>query len=152
MPRAWNDSARSDTSRTDTSRTRTSRSRTHTPGGGPGNGVRIGDIVLRNRVVTSSSLLGYGVANSPLVPYGMSPVSLFVPLSAFGAVTTRTLTVEPREGHFTTQDRWPLRELPGLLRRYDTVLQRTDAGFVNAFGWCNVGICLLYTSPSPRDS
>jgi dihydroorotate dehydrogenase (NAD+) catalytic subunit len=60
--------------------------------------VRIGDIVLRNRVVTSSSLLGYGVANSPLVPYGMSPVSLFVPLSEFGAVTTRTLTVEPREG------------------------------------------------------
>ena len=61
MPRAWNDSARSDTSRTDTS-----RSRTHTPGAGPGDGLRIGDIVLRNRVVTSSSLLGYGVANSPL--------------------------------------------------------------------------------------
>ena len=32
--------------------------------GAPGDGVRIGDIVLRNRVVTSSSLLGYGVANS----------------------------------------------------------------------------------------
>ena len=59
---------------------------------GTGEGVRIGDIVLRNRVVTSSSLLGYGVANSPLLPYGMSPVSLFVPLSEFGAVTTRTLT------------------------------------------------------------
>ena len=145
MPRAWNDSARSDTSRTDTS-----RSRTHTPGAGPGDGVRIGDIVLRNRVVTSSSLLGYGVANSPLVPYGMSPVSLFVPLSAFGAVTTRTLTVEPREGHFTTQDRWPLRELPGLLRRYDTVLQRTDAGFVNAFGWCNVGIDAYLRDYYPR--
>jgi dihydroorotate dehydrogenase (NAD+) catalytic subunit len=34
--------------------------------------------------------------------------------------------VEPREGHFTTRDRWPLRELPGLLRRYGTVLRRTD--------------------------
>jgi len=145
VPRAWNDSARSDTSRTDTS-----RSRTHTPGAGPGDGLRIGDIVLRNRVVTSSSLLGYGVANSPLVPYGMSPVSLFVPLSAFGAVTTRTLTVEPREGHFTTQDRWPLRELPGLLRRYDTVLRRTDAGFVNAFGWCNVGIDAYLRDYYPR--
>ncbi|HYH32567.1 MAG TPA: hypothetical protein VD903_19520, partial [Pseudonocardia sp.] len=54
-------------------------------------GVRLGDIVLRNRLVTSSSLLGYGVANSPLMPYGMSPVSLFVPLAEFGAVTTRTL-------------------------------------------------------------
>ena len=61
-------------------------------------GVRLGDIVLRNRLVTSSSLLGYGVANSPLLPYGMSPISLFVPLAEFGAVTTRTLTVAPREG------------------------------------------------------
>jgi len=33
-------------------------------------GVRLGDIVLRNRLVTSSSLLGYGVANSAF--YGMS--------------------------------------------------------------------------------
>ena len=117
---------------------------------GAGDGVRIGDIVLRNRVVTSSSLLGYGVANSPLVPYGMSPVSLFVPLAEFGAVTTRTLTVEPREGHFTTRDRWPLRELPGLLRRYGTVLRRTDAGFVNAFGWCNVGIDAYLRDYYPR--
>jgi dihydroorotate dehydrogenase (NAD+) catalytic subunit len=117
---------------------------------GAGDGVRIGDIVLRNRVVTSSSLLGYGVANSPLVPYGMSPVSMFVPLAEFGAVTTRTLTVEPREGHFTTQDRWPLREVPGLLRRYGTVLRRTDAGFVNAFGWCNVGIDAYLRDYYPR--
>ncbi len=80
----------------------------------------------------------------------MSPVSLFVPLSEFGAVTTRTLTVEPREGHFTTRDRWPLRELPGLLRRYGTVLRRTDAGFVNAFGWCNVGIDAYLRDYYPR--
>jgi dihydroorotate dehydrogenase (NAD+) catalytic subunit len=112
--------------------------------------VRIGDIVLRNRVVTSSSLLGYGVAGSGLVPYGMSPVSRFVPLSEFGAVTTRTLTVEPREGHFTTRDDWPVRELPGLLRRYGTVLRRTDAGFVNAFGWCNVGIDAYLRDYYPR--
>jgi dihydroorotate dehydrogenase (NAD+) catalytic subunit len=112
--------------------------------------VRLGDIVLRNRVVTSSSLLGYGVANSPLVPYGMSPVSLFVPLADFGAVTTRTLTVEPREGHFTTRDEWPLRELPGLLRRYGTALRPTDAGFVNAFGWCNVGIDAYLRDYHPR--
>ncbi|MER2093526.1 MAG: dihydroorotate dehydrogenase, partial [Saccharopolyspora rectivirgula] len=61
-------------------------------------GVQLGDIHLRNRLVTSSSLLGYGVANAKLVPYGMSPISQFVPLERFGAVTTRTLTVEPREG------------------------------------------------------
>jgi dihydroorotate dehydrogenase (NAD+) catalytic subunit len=131
-----------------TTAARTTPSRSARPG--PGEGVRIGDIVLRNRVVTASSLLGYGVANSPLVPYGMSPVSLFVPLSEFGAVTTRTLTVEPREGHFTTRDRWPLRELPGLLRRYGTVLRRTDAGFINAFGWCNVGIDAYLHDYYPR--
>jgi dihydroorotate dehydrogenase (NAD+) catalytic subunit len=121
---------------------------THTAGSGES--VRLGDIVLRNRLVTSSSLLGYGVANSPLLPYGMSPVSLFVPLSEFGAVTTRTLTVEPREGHFTTRDDWALRELPGLLKRYGTVLRSTDGGFLNAFGWCNIGIDAYLRDYYPR--
>jgi dihydroorotate dehydrogenase (NAD+) catalytic subunit len=115
-----------------------------------GGGVTIGDIRLRNRVVTSSSLLGYGVAAPGLVPYGMSPVSRFVRLADFGAVTTRTLTVAPREGHFTLRDEWPLHELPGLLRRYGTVLRPTDAGFVNAFGWCNVGIDAYLRDYYPR--
>jgi dihydroorotate dehydrogenase (NAD+) catalytic subunit len=113
-------------------------------------GVRLGDIVLRNRLVTSSSLLGYGVSNSSLVPYGMSPIALFVDLGRFGAVTTRTLTVEPREGHFTTRDDWPLTALPGLLRRYATVLRRTEGGWVNAFGWCNVGIDAYLRDYYPR--
>jgi dihydroorotate dehydrogenase (NAD+) catalytic subunit len=112
--------------------------------------VRLGDIVLRNRLVTSSSLLGYGVANSPLLPYGMSPISMFVPLSEFGAVTTRTLTVAPREGHFTTRDDWPVRELPALLKRYGTVLRGTDGGWINAFGWCNVGIDAYLRDYYPR--
>ncbi|HCA85308.1 MAG TPA: dihydroorotate dehydrogenase [Streptomyces sp.] len=113
-------------------------------------GVRLGDIVLRNRLVTSSSLLGYGVANSPLVPYGMSPVSMFVPLEQFGAVTTRTLTTEPREGHFSTRDDYRLGELPGLLKRYGRVLRGTDGGWVNAFGWCNVGIEAYLRDYHPR--
>ncbi|QJY48487.1 dihydroorotate dehydrogenase [Pseudonocardia broussonetiae] len=112
--------------------------------------VRLGDIVLRNRLVTSSSLLGYGVANSPLLPYGMSPVSLFVPLEEFGAVTTRTLTVEPREGHFSTRDDYSLGELPGLLQRYGRVLRSTDGGWVNAFGWCNIGIDAYLRDYHPR--
>ncbi|HVL83845.1 MAG TPA: dihydroorotate dehydrogenase [Pseudonocardia sp.] len=110
--------------------------------------VRVGDIVLRNRLVTSSSLLGYGVANSAF--YGMSPIAMFVPLREFGAVTTRTLTVEPREGHFTTRDDWSPRELPGLLRRYGTVLRGVDGGWVNAFGWCNVGIDAYLRDYFPR--
>lgn len=117
---------------------------------GTAEGLRLGDIVLRNRLVTSSSLLGYGVSNSPFVPYGMSPVSLFVPLAEFGAVTTRTLTVEPREGHFTTRDDWALRELPALLKRYGTVLRGTDGGFLNAFGWCNIGIDAYLRDYYPR--
>ncbi|SDN71716.1 beta/alpha barrel domain-containing protein [Allokutzneria albata] len=112
--------------------------------------VRLGDIVLRNRLVTSSSLLGYGVSNSSLVPYGMSPISKFVPLERFGAVTARTVTVEPREGHFTTRDVWPLRELPALLKRYGTVLRQTDTGWLNAFGWCNVGIDAYLRDYFPR--
>ncbi|HZG92549.1 MAG TPA: dihydroorotate dehydrogenase [Pseudonocardia sp.] len=115
-----------------------------------GDGVRLGDIVLRNRLVTSSSLLGYGVSSAPLLPYGMSPLSMFVPLSAFGAVTTRTLTVEPRDGHFSTREDYAVRELPGLLRRYRTVLRGVDGGWINAFGWCNVGIDAYLRDYHPR--
>lgn len=111
--------------------------------------MRLGDIVLRNRLVTSSSLLGYGISDSRL-GYGMSPIALLVPLSEFGAVTTRTLTVEPREGHFTTRTDWALRELPGLLRRYGRVLRGTDGGWINAFGWCNVGIDAYLRDYYPR--
>ncbi|HEY8371616.1 MAG TPA: dihydroorotate dehydrogenase [Pseudonocardiaceae bacterium] len=112
--------------------------------------VRLGDIVLRNRLVTSSSLLGYGVANTPVFRWGMSPISTFVPLHRFGAVTTRTLTVQPREGHFTLRDDWRLTELPQLLRRYATVLRRADGGWLNAFGWCNIGIDAYLRDYYPR--
>jgi dihydroorotate dehydrogenase (NAD+) catalytic subunit len=113
-----------------------------------GDGVRLGDIVLRNRLVTSSSLLGYGVSSSGF--YGMSPVALFLPLAEFGAVTTRTLTVQPRDGHFTTREDWAPHELPGLLRRYRRVLRGTDGGWLNAFGWCNVGIDAYLRDYYPR--
>ncbi|HVE95723.1 MAG TPA: dihydroorotate dehydrogenase [Pseudonocardiaceae bacterium] len=112
--------------------------------------VWLGDIRLRNRLVTSSSLLGYGAADPGLVPYGMSPISRFVPLERFGAVTTRTLTVQPRDGHFTNRTDWPLRALPSLLRDYATVLRRADAGWINAFGWCNVGIEAYLRHYHPR--
>ncbi|MEJ3654900.1 dihydroorotate dehydrogenase [Actinomycetes bacterium KLBMP 9759] len=115
---------------------------------GDGSNVRLGDIVLRNRLVTSSSLLGYGVSSSGF--YGMSPIALFVPLADFGAVTTRTLTVEPREGHFTTREDWALHELPGLLKRYGRVLRGVDGGWINAFGWCNVGIDAYLRDYYPR--
>lgn len=112
--------------------------------------VQLGEIRLRNRLLTASSLLGYGSARSRLAPYGMSPLASFVPLERFGAVTTRTLTLEPREGHFTTRDDWSPAELPGLLRRYRRVLRGTDGGWLNAFGWCNVGIEVYLRDYFPR--
>jgi dihydroorotate dehydrogenase (NAD+) catalytic subunit len=99
------------------------------------NGVR-----LRNRLVTSASLLGYGASPRRLILYGLSPIAQWVPLERFGAVTTRTVTTQPREGHFTLREDWSVREYPELLRRYAGALRRVDAGWLNAFGWCNIGI------------
>jgi dihydroorotate dehydrogenase (NAD+) catalytic subunit len=111
------------------------------------NGVR-----LRNRVVTSSSLLGYGAPRGRFALYGLSPIAQWVPLEKFGAVTTRTLTLEPREGHFTLREDWRVHEWPDLLRRYAKALRRVDSGWLNAFGWCNVGIQAYFSDYYARTS
>jgi len=99
------------------------------------NGIR-----LRNRLLTSASLLGYGASKKRLILYGLSPIAQWVPLERFGAVTTRTLTVVPRPGHFTLKEDWSLREFPEMLRLYGKALHKVDAGWLNAFGWSNIGI------------
>ncbi len=109
------------------------------------NGVR-----LRNRVVTSASLLGYGAPKGRLILYGLSPIAQWVPLERFGAVTLRTLTLEPREGHFSLRDDWSLREFPTMLRLYERALRQVDAGWINAFGWCNVGVDAYFRDYFPR--
>ena len=109
------------------------------------NGIR-----LRNRLVTSASLLGYGASPQRLILYGLSPIAQWVPLERFGAVTTRTITTQPREGHFTLREDWRLREYPELLRRYAGALRRVDAGWMNAFGWCNVGVERYFDEYFPR--
>jgi dihydroorotate dehydrogenase (NAD+) catalytic subunit len=109
------------------------------------NGVR-----LRNRVVTSSSLLGYGAPRGRLVLYGLSPIAQWVGLDRFGAVTTRTLTLEPREGHFSLREDWQAHELPALMRLYAQALRQVDAGWLNAFGWCNIGIDAYFSEYFPR--
>jgi dihydroorotate dehydrogenase (NAD+) catalytic subunit len=109
------------------------------------NGVR-----LRNRVVTSSSLLGYGAPRGRFALYGLSPFAQWVPLERFGAVTTRTLTLDPREGHFTLREDWAPHELPHLLKRYSRALRRVDAGWLNAFGWCNIGLDAYLRDYFPR--
>jgi len=99
------------------------------------NGIR-----LRNRLLTSASLLGYGASKSKLILYGLSPIAQWVPLERFGAVTTRTLTLAPRAGHFTLKEDWSLGEFPEMLRLYGKALHRVDAGWLNAFGWSNIGL------------
>ena len=99
------------------------------------NGIR-----LRNRLVTSASLLGYGASKRKLILYGLSPIAQWVPLERFGAVTTRTMTLQPREGHFTLREDWSLTEFPDMLRLYGRALRKVDAGWINAFGWSNIGI------------
>lgn len=109
------------------------------------NGIR-----LRNRLVTSASLLGYGASKSRLILYGLSPIAQWVPLERFGAVTTRTLSVQPREGHFSLREDWGLTEFPEMLRLYSRALRRVDGGWMNAFGWCNIGIDRYFDEYEPR--
>lgn len=109
------------------------------------NGVR-----LRNRVVTSASLLGYGASKRRLILYGLSPIAQWVPLERFGAVTTRTLTLESRDGHFSLREDWSLGELPAMLRLYGQALHRVHGGWINAFGWCNIGIQRYFDEYFPR--
>jgi dihydroorotate dehydrogenase (NAD+) catalytic subunit len=99
------------------------------------NGIR-----LRNRLLTSASLLGYGASKNRLILYGLSPIAQWVPLERFGAVTTRTVSLQPREGHFTLKEDWGLREFPEMLRLYGRALHKVDGGWLNAFGWSNIGI------------
>lgn len=112
--------------------------------------IDLGGVRLRNRVLTSASLLGYGAAKRRLILYGLSPIAQWVPLERFGAVTTRTLTYEPREGHFSLREDWRLTELPAMLRLYAGALRRVDAGWINAFGWCNIGIEAYFRDYFPR--
>lgn len=112
--------------------------------------IDLNGIHLRNRLLTSSSLLGYGAGKGKLIMYGLSPIAQWVRLEDFGAVTTRTLTREPREGHFTLRENWSPAELPTLLKLYSGALRRVDAGWINAFGWCNIGIDAYFRDYYPR--
>jgi dihydroorotate dehydrogenase (NAD+) catalytic subunit len=115
-----------------------------------GGAVELNGIRLRNRLVTSASLLGYGASKRKLILYGLSPIAQWVPLERFGAVTTRTLTVEPREGHFSLREDWRVTEFPALLRLYGRALRPVDGGWINAFGWCNIGIEAYFDEYFPR--
>jgi dihydroorotate dehydrogenase (NAD+) catalytic subunit len=102
--------------------------------------VDLNGVKLRNRLLTAASLLGYGASKRRLILYGLSPIAQWVPLERFGAVTTRTLTVDERPGHFSLREDWSITEFPAMLRLYNRALRQVDAGWINAFGWSNIGI------------
>jgi dihydroorotate dehydrogenase (NAD+) catalytic subunit len=112
--------------------------------------VDLNGIKLRNRLLTSASLLGYGASKSRLILYGLSPIAQWVPLERFGAVTTRTLTLEPRAGHFTLKEDWGIAEFPQMLRLYGRALHKVDGGWLNAFGWSNIGVARYFAEYFPR--
>lgn len=109
------------------------------------NGIR-----LRNRLVTSASLLGYGAPRGRLALTGLSPIATFVDLRTFGAVTVRTVTTQAREGHFTLRESFGLSGLPEMIRLYRGALREIDGGWINAFGWSNIGIDRYFDEYFPR--
>src|SRR5207237_9916661 len=102
--------------------------------------------------VALSMSLGAGRHPGRYAFYWLSPFAHWVPLDQFGAVTTRTVTLQPRDGHFTLREDWQLHELPSLLKRYAQALRRVDAGWLNAFGWCNIGIEAYFKHYFPKTS
>lgn len=114
--------------------------------------IDLNGIQLRNRLVTSSSLLGYGAPKGRFAITGLSPLANFVDLRRFGAVTVRTVTEHPREGHFTLRESWGLTELPEFFRLYRGALQEADGGWLNAFGWSNIGVERYFDEYFPRTS
>ena len=57
---------------------------------------------------------------------------------------------QPREGHFTLREDWGLPEFPAMLKLYGRALHRVDAGWINAFGWSNIGIERYFDEYFPR--
>ena len=114
--------------------------------------INLNGIQLRNRLVTSSSLLGYGAPKGRFAITGLSPLANFVDLRRFGAVTVRTVTEQPREGHFTLRESWGVTSLPKFFRLYRGALQEADGGWLNAFGWSNIGIERYFEEYFPRTS
>ncbi len=113
--------------------------------------IDLNGIKLRNRVLTSATFLGYGAPpRGSFFAYGMSPLAPLLDLRKFGAITTRTMTFKPREGHFTLKQSWSLWEWPELYRRYQDVLRPIDGGWMNAFGWCNIGLEQYFEEYYPR--
>jgi dihydroorotate dehydrogenase (NAD+) catalytic subunit len=82
--------------------------------------VTLGRIAMRNPIATASGCSGYG-----------EELARFYDLSRLGAIVTKSITLEPREGHLP----------PRLIE--------TRAGMLNAIGLANVGLDLFLREKVP---
>jgi dihydroorotate dehydrogenase (NAD+) catalytic subunit len=74
-------------------------------------GVTVGKMRLRNPIATASGCSGYGLE-----------LAEFFDLGLLGAITTKSITLAPREGHPPPR------------------IAETRAGMINAIGLANVGL------------
>lgn len=82
--------------------------------------IDLNGLKLKNRFLASASSLNYG--------YGYWHERWCTRPSTYGAVTTKTITLDAREGHYSNKHRpWE-------------VIRPIKGGWINALGWYNCGI------------
>lgn len=101
------------------------------------NGIRV-----KNRIWLTAGVAGYGNGwpwEKPFIKLGL------IDFSAFGAVITKTLTLEPKQGNYIDPFEFEKMSLMSHLCRIFSkdrkrVLRKIPSGWLNNFGWWNVGI------------
>ncbi len=106
--------------------------------------IDLNGLKLKNRFVIASGALEYGRGwpwERPLIKLGLIKPSLF------GAIITKTLTLEPHNGNFIDPFEFEHRSLPlhlwHIINKHDSamkrVLRRVPNGWINSLAWWNVG-------------
>ena len=106
--------------------------------------IELNGIRLKNRILAAAGALGYGNGHwwhRWMQPWLVNP-------SIYGAVITRTLTLEPRRGRYydPLQTNWQakirdLQEMPKVISGTSRVMRRLGWGrYWNRLGWWNIGI------------
>ena len=104
--------------------------------------VELNGIKLKNRFLVSAGALGYGMGwpwERPLIKMGLIKPGIF------GGIATKTLTLEPRIGHYIDPFKFERRPLVSHLYHIfsgerKNVLMKIPGGWLNNMGWWNVGI------------
>ena len=100
--------------------------------------IDLNGIIVKNRFFVSSGALAFGNKYLWAKP--------FIDTTIFGAVVTRTLTLEQRQGNFGVSPVKPDRILEQILwgvqiiKERPTVLRKIPGEWINRMGWWNIGI------------